>query len=309
MKAKEIVKNFGFETEDEPVSIYPFSPVYRMIRPEGDFIVKKTQHPIEKANRLMRYTKTLNEQGVDVVIPSKIQAENPRTFGEETYVVYPFVQGVPYTGKEWEIKEAGRLLGRIHALSPTDNKYELDIYDVFDFTENEVKESFQHIVQNAAPYGLTIKPELEIQLLQAVRQQEELKQAGLFSVATPHDFKANNLIYTPQPYLIDPDNAGWVPRIFDLALVLLLFHNELASAPDRPFTEQQWHLFLAGYGESVNLSHEEKMNWPKALDHVFLDEVIWLMADVEEDWQNPAQRALFNRLIQVFLNSEEFDLI
>lgn len=308
MRAKTIVKNFGFEAEDEPLSIYPFSPVYRMIRPEGDFIVKKTQHPIEKANRLMRYTKTLNEQGVDVVIPSKIQAENPRTFGEETYVVYPFVQGVPYTGKEWEIKEAGRLLGRIHALSPTDNEYELDIYDVFDFTGEEVKESFQRIEQNAAPHGIKMNPILEVRLLQAVRQQEELKQAGLISVATPHDFKANNLIYTPQPYLIDPDNAGWIPRIFDLALVLLLFNNELASAPDRTFTKQQWHLFLSGYGESVDLSLEEKINWPKALEHVFLDEVMWLMADVEEDWQNQAQRSLFDSLTQLFLNFEEYSL-
>ncbi|WKA52664.1 aminoglycoside phosphotransferase family protein [Planococcus liqunii] len=309
MKAKEIVKEFGFEGEEEPVSIYPFSPVYRMTRPEGDFIVKKTQHPIEKAHRLLRYTSTLNEQGVEVIVPAKIQAENPRTFDEETYVVYPFIQGVPYTGQDWEITEAGRLLGRIHSLSPVDNEFGLDTYDVFDFTEDEVKESFQHIVQHAAPYGLTINPLLEVRLLQAVRQQDELKQAGLFSVASPHDFKANNLVYTPQPYLIDPDNAGWIPRIFDLALVLLLFHNELASAPDRPFTKQQWHLFLAGYREFVNLSHEEKMNWPKALDHVFLDEVMWLMADVEEDWQNPAQRALFNHLIQLFLNSEEYDLI
>lgn len=309
MKAKTIVKSFGFEVEEEPVSIYPFSPVYRMKRPEGDFIVKKTQHPIEKANRLMRYTRILNEQGVDVVTPAKIQSENPRTIDKETYVVYPFVQGVPYTGQDGEIVEAGRLLGRIHALSPADNEYALDIYNVFDFTEVEVKESFQHIEQNAASHGITMNPILEVRLLQAVRQQEELKQAGLLFVATPHDFKANNLVYTPQPYLIDPDNAGWVPRIFDLALVLLLFHNELASAPDRTFTKKQWHLFLTGYGESVNLSHEEKTNWPKALDHVFLDEVMWLMADVEEDWRNPAQRALFNSLIQLVLNFEEYSLI
>lgn len=308
MKAKEIVKEFGFEGEEEPVSIYPFSPVYRMTRPEGDFIVKKTQHPIEKAYRLMRYTSTLNEQGVDVIVPAKIQAENPRTFDEETYVVYPFIQGVPYKGENWEITEAGRLLGRIHSRSAVDNEFGLETYDVFDFTENEVNESFQHIVQNAAAHGLTINPALEARLLQAVRQQEELKQAGLYSVATPHDFKANNLVYTPQPYLIDPDNAGWVPRIFDLALVLLLFHNELATAPDGPFTKQLWHLFLAGYGESVNLSHEEKMNWPKALAHVFLDEVMWLMADVEEDWQNQAQRSLFDSLTQLFLNFEEYNL-
>lgn len=144
----------------------------------------------------MRYTSTLNEQGVDVIVPAKIQAENPRTFDEETYVVYPFIQGEPYVGKDEEIKEAGRLLGRIHSLSPVDNECELDTYDVFDFTEDEVKESFQLIRQNATPHGITVNPELELRLLQAVRQQAELKQAGLIFVATPHDFKANNLVYT-----------------------------------------------------------------------------------------------------------------
>ncbi|AQU79279.1 MULTISPECIES: aminoglycoside phosphotransferase family protein [Planococcus] len=308
MKAKTIAKNFGFELEEEPISIYPFSPVYRLKRPEGDFIVKKTQHPIQKANRLMKYTKTINKQGIEVIIPAKIPVENPRTFDEETYVVYPFIHGESYIGKDWEIQEAGRLLGRIHALSPVNNEFELDIYNVFDFTEEEVTESFQHIVQNAAPHGITINPKLEVRLLQAVRQQAELKQADLISVATPHDFKANNLVYTPKPYLIDPDNAGWVPRIFDLALVLLLFHNELVSAPDRPFTKQQWHLFLLGYGEFVILSQVEKANWLKALEHVFLDEVVWLMADVEEDWQNSVQRTLFENLIQLFLDFEEYSL-
>lgn len=308
MNAKIIVKNFGFEIEEEPVSIYPFSPVYRLERPEGDFIVKKTQHPIQKANRLMRYTNTLNRQGVRVVMPAEIPTENPMTFDEETYVVYPFIKGEHYLGKNHEIKEAGRLLGRIHSLSPSENKFELDTYDVFDFTEDEVKESFQKIVQNASPYGTAINQELEVRLLQAVHQQEELKKAGLLSVATPHDFKANNLVYTPHPYLIDPDNAGWVPRIFDLALVLLLFHNELASAPDQPFTKKQWRLFLARYLESVTLTDEEKAYWLKALEHVFLDEVMWLMADVEEDWHNPAQRSLFDGLIQMFLNLEEYSL-
>ena len=57
MNAKTIVNSFGFQVEEEPVSIYPFSPVYQLERPEGEFIVKKTQTPIAKANRLMNYTK------------------------------------------------------------------------------------------------------------------------------------------------------------------------------------------------------------------------------------------------------------
>lgn len=58
----------------------------------------------------------------------------------------------------------------------------------------------------------------------------------------------------------------------------------------------------------MTLTDEEKAYWLKALEHVFLDEVMWLMADVEEDWHNPAQRSLFDGLIQMFLNLEEYSL-
>ena len=80
-------------------------------------------------------------------------------------------------------------------------------------------------------------------LLESVVSQEGLYQAGLPHVATPHDFKANNLVLIPEPFLIDPDNATWIPRIFDLALTLLLFHNEHDQAPDRVFTIDEWKLF------------------------------------------------------------------
>ncbi|HSJ39141.1 MAG TPA: phosphotransferase [Planococcus sp. (in: firmicutes)] len=306
MKAKELIEKFGFQIEEEPVSIYPFSPVYRVKGMESDFIVKKTQFPIDKADRLMNYTKSLKERGIDVVVPSALEAQNPITIDGATYVVYPFIAGHPYSGRDYEIKDAGRLLGKIHSFSPLTNEIGLDPYGVYDFNEDEVIDSFQNIVVNAAPFGLDIPATMEARLLQAVHQQELLKMSGLPHVATPHDYKANNLIYTPQPYLIDPDNAAWVPRIFDLALVLLLFHNELATAPDQPFTVKQWELFLEGYRESVGLTQQEKDYWTNAVEHVFLDEVMWLMADVAEDWQNPEQRNLFEQLIHILGNLEEY---
>lgn len=308
MNAKDILKNFGFQAEDEPISIYPFSPVYRITQPKGEFIIKKTQHPMLKANRLMAYTTSLNESGIDVVIPVSMTTENPMAIGDAMYVVYPFIEGNAYSGLDHEIHEAGKLLGRIHALSASDNEFNLSSYDVYDFNEKEVEDDIEKITENSSAYDIEIPPKLKDRLMQAVHNQEGLNQAELPHVATPYDFKANNLIYTPEPYLIDPDNAGWVPRIFDLALALLLFHNELETAPDQPFTPPQWKLFLAGYGESVVLSAKEKSYWPKAIEHVFLDEVMWLMADTPEDWHNPAQRNLFERLIQLLMDVEEYDL-
>lgn len=308
MSAKNIVKSFGFKVEDEPVSIYPFSPVYQVESPEGEFIVKKTRSPIQKAHRLMDFITRLHEQGVAVVTPAKISAGNPLVIDETTYVVYPFIHGEPYNGQNSEIKESGKLLGRIHSVSSPENEFELDVYDVFDFTEEEVEESFQKIVANATFNEVNIDSELKARLLKAVRQQAGLENAGLPSVATPHDFKANNLIYVPHPYLIDPDNAGWIPRIFDLALVLFLFHNELATAPDRPFTKRQWNIFLEGYKESVILTENEINYWAQALEHVFLDDVMWLLAEGKEDWKNPVQQNLFSNLIQLLLNLEEYSL-
>ncbi|MFC4713495.1 phosphotransferase [Planococcus dechangensis] len=308
MKASAIIKSFGFQIEEEPISIYPFSPVYRIKGAENDWIIKKTQHPYQKAQRFVAYTKNLEQQGIDVVVPVEMSAPNPATIGEATYVVYPFIEGHPYSGKDAEIVEAGRLLGKIHSFSPVENEFGLDPYDVFDFNEEEVTQSVNRIAVHASTHEVELPIELEKRLFQAVAQQDELKGAGLVHVATPHDFKANNLVYTPRPHLIDPDNAGWVPRIFDLALVLLLFHNELPSAPDKPFTESQWKLFLTGYNEFITLTAEEKLLWPKALEHVFLDEVMWLMADVEEDWHNPAQRHLFQQLAALLVDTKAYAL-
>ena len=95
-------------------------------------------------------------------------------------------------------------------------------------------------------------------LQEAVIVQRELQQTDLPHIATTYDYKANNLIMTPEPYLIDPDNATWAPRIFDLALALLLFHNEHHDAPDRVFTTQEWKTFLSGYQTYVELTEAGK---------------------------------------------------
>ena len=193
------------------------------------------------------------------------------------------IKGAQYSGKDEEIIAAGKLLGKIHSLSPKINTFELEEYDVFDFNNDEVAESVQNIEKNAARYEFKYESiHLKRKLEEVVTQQEALKNSGLQFVLTPHDFKANNLIYTPKPYLIDPDNACWIPRIFDLALALLLFHNELSTAPDTPFTSEQWQLFLQGYKKSSSLTDLEYVYWQKAIEHVFLDEVMWLMADVQE---------------------------
>lgn len=179
MKAKTVVEKFGFYEEKEPESIYPFSPVYRITNAEQDLVIKKTQHPILKAARLMEYTADLKNQGVKVVVPVTLPVENPMSINEDTFVVYPFVDGSAYKGEDWEIEEAGRMLGKIHSFSPVTNEYKLGVYNVFDFNEAEVKESASRIVKHARIWDINIYTELEEQLMQSVNSQDELKSSGL----------------------------------------------------------------------------------------------------------------------------------
>ncbi|WP_367269455.1 phosphotransferase [uncultured Rummeliibacillus sp.] len=144
--------------------------------------------------------------------------------------------------------------------------------------------------------------------MEAVKNQATIKDLRLPLVATLYDYKANNIIFTPSPYLIDPDNATWLPRIFDLALVLLLFHNELDTAPDRIFTPTQWKLFLEGYKTYTTLTEFEKEVWDAVLQHIFLDEVMWLMAEYEEDWLNQNQYNLFRSLVEILFNSADYKI-
>lgn len=303
---KEILALFGFEAKEEPISIYPYSPVYRAKYREKDVIVKRTQ---TRAEHVMSYTNMLKDKGINVVTPVKLQVDNPQKYEDTNFVVYPFIDGNKYSGKEKEIYEAGKMLGQIHSVSPTSNIYDLIDYDVYDFNKQEVEESMEAIMQHAGKAGIEIDPALKIKLLESVAAQQELYEAGLPHVATPHDFKANNLVLIPESYLIDPDNATWIPRVFDLALVLMLFHNEHEWAPDRVFTIDEWELFLSGYKEYSVLTDQEKLFWEKAKQHVFLDEVMWLMAEYEEDWQNPSQQKLFNSLIRVVIDSADYRLI
>ncbi|MET3698706.1 spectinomycin phosphotransferase [Bacillus oleivorans] len=309
MNGKMILKKFGLHVEEEPVSIYPFSPVYRVTYGERLVIVKRTQRPFERAQNLMRFTLFLRDNGIKVVTPVPLNYDNPQTIGEDTYVVYPFIEGSMYSGKDSEIYQAGKLLGQIHIHLPEENLFRLKEYEVFDFKEEEVTKSVEEIEKNATLHNVEInKKQLEDKLIQIVQQQEVLKNSGIPYVSTPFDLKANNLIYTPEPYLIDPDNAMWVPRLFDLALALLLFHNEHKTAPDSVFTPNQWKQFLHGYNEYVAFTEAELYYWEKALEHAFLDEVMWLMAEVEEDWANPRQRNLFISLIQLLFDSSSYKL-
>ncbi|MCG3088972.1 phosphotransferase [Sporosarcina cyprini] len=306
MNSSHLLRCFGFELSEEQDSIYAFSPVYKV----DNKIVKRTQYPMESAINLIKYTTYLKDAGIPVVTPVNLQTSNPQQIEEEVYICYPYIDGETYQGERTEIMQAGELLGEIHSLSTKDNAFNLNKYDVFDFTHEEVDEHLKEIAKNAATWNIDFDIQgLRNLLFTAVENQEKLKNASLIWIETPHDFKANNLVFTKKPIVIDPDNAKWIPRIFDLALALLLFHNELSSAPNRLFTPIEWQLFLEGYSGYQTLTWNEKEMWQAGLIHVFLDEVMWLLAEVQEDWIRVEQRELFVSLLNMITNAEEYRLI
>ncbi|WP_081828946.1 aminoglycoside phosphotransferase family protein [Geomicrobium sp. JCM 19037] len=228
MEIKSLISAFGLNETHSRESLYAYAPVYRV----GEYVIKKTQSPLTNAKRLMQFTTSLKEAGVRIVTPALLSSPNPIQVGDDCFVVYPFIKGDAYTGTRKQIREAGKLLGQIHQQSEGQNMWKLPVYDVFDFYHHEVKESMAKIREHAIrAQSLIPLDQLEQTFAAAVDAQDELGNAPLKYVLTPHDYKANNLLYTDSsPVLIDPDNAGYVPAIFDLALVLLLFHNEMASA-------------------------------------------------------------------------------
>ncbi|WP_204249562.1 hypothetical protein, partial [Vagococcus silagei] len=154
-------------------------------------------------------------------------------------------------------------------------------YDAFDFESNEIESDFSTVKERLlATQSMIDTPYFGSLLKQTLLAQTDLKALSLPKIATPYDYKADNLVYlnSTTPYLIDPDNALFLPRIFDVALALLLFHNVLDTAPNHVWTPHEWQLFLEGYTQSVTLIPQEKSTWIKAVQHIFMDEVLWLLS-------------------------------
>ncbi|MFY8330117.1 phosphotransferase [Vagococcus carniphilus] len=310
MTHQHILKAFNFETHDTLHSIYPYSPVYKIKKESQSYVIKQTRSSIEESNHVALFLERLNQLGIQIVTPVKLDVNNPLEIDEEVWTVYPFINGQKYTGTDQQIVEAGKLLGSIHALSSNNNKETLAVYEEYEFEEKDIQDDFSIIETHLKSEEKKQINSIKNSIPRLIKQQEILKTLNLPKVATPYDFKADNLIYQTDntPYLIDPDNAIFIPRIFDLALTLLLFHNVLESAPKTTWTPDKWELFLKGYKQYVTLTKEEINYFPIAVEHLFIDEVVWLMADFEEGWRNNRQRNFFLSIFTLLEHLNNYSL-
>lgn len=283
---------FGL-AEVDPRSLTRFAAVHRGRTVHGTEVVVKRAgtNPVRVA-ALGAWTAALHATGLGVVRAVEVPAPNPQQVGNDWWVVYPWVAGDAYTGDPDQVSAAGDLLGRMHtaAVATTD----LRPYAWPDTEAEDVRSDLTTLASVLADHGgsdAAVRAlgerwwNVSLPLLR--KRDADLVRCGVSS-----DYKANNLVFTGAgPVLVDPDNGGYEPRLFDLALAVVLFHNECDGAPARLFTDDEWTAFVGAYARHVRLTPAERELWPAALDHMLWEEGTWALEDNDaEGWADPRQR-------------------
>lgn len=305
---------FGL-AEIEERSLSPWASVHRARSADGqEVVVKRTAGQGHRAAAMADWTRALAAAELPVVTPADLAAANPQAVpasqddGEpDWWVVYPFVTGRPYAGTLDDIAAAGDLLGHLHAVElPGNLRDRLRPYAWTDVTHDAVEGDLetldaafaQNVPHRATDASTTVHTLAErwwtvsLPALVAADDKELLPRAGVTS-----DYKASNLVWATvgdreRPVLVDPDNGGLEPRILDLALALILFHNECPTAPSRLLTAAEWERFATAYLRHVDLTDRERELWPAAVDHMLWEEGTWVLEDNDTDaWADPRQGA------------------
>lgn len=298
MKYSDILRGFGIPVEGEQnlESLYAYAPVYRFNYVDRDWVIKRTAVRSE-GESIAAWTSYLVSQGIGSVAPTQHFGKNPQSFPsgknntEENWVIYPFIRGIPYTGNTAQIYAAGKLLGQIHAAGmKADFKLKVS-KTVITIEKKEIDEDISIILQEiekSAPEKLTIAQNILTSYSQSYLENilPKLLKIDLPLTNCSWDYKAANLIYEndTSPILIDPDHGGRIPRMYDLATALLLFHCDLPSAPKKMFTPAEWIIFLEAYTHYIQPTVEEQKTWRDLLLCAWMDQALWLLSHFPEGW-------------------------
>ncbi|MCK8058725.1 MULTISPECIES: phosphotransferase [unclassified Fusibacter] len=291
-----------FKLNENQASIYKYAPVYKHYLNDQDVIIKRTKKQKERLEPLVKWQEHLVENGIATLTPVPYNHQLHHAIDSDNWVVYPYIQGSAYSGERGQIEKAGELLGRLHKLGEEGyfthgfnwHRYDDEFYA-------DVEGDIKGILSNYS--DLTDHKNFNA-LFKAINGLNHSKSASLQSLDLPMvdghwDYKASNLIFKSDGItLIDTDNAGRIPRLFDLALALLLFHTESSGAPNRVFTTDEWQVFYHGYARHVSLTEKEKNNWQDFLLFVYMDEVLWAVSDLEED--EPQRQKDFMKSLLLF---------
>jgi spectinomycin phosphotransferase len=290
----------AFEVDPaEASSLWPLAPVFRVTWRGRAAVLKRTQHPAQRARELQRWLRALELGGV----PCPFALVEPVESGDDTWVLYPYASGEPYRDLPGALRAAGRLLSDVHRVAQG-AEHELARFRWIDETNAasraEDRESFEAL---AARVGLEDRAvERWNALIDAYYGDvtTALKRAELPVCNTTFDFKANNLLFSEgRLRLLDVDRAARVPRVLDLALAVLLFRNEHPHVSPALFTPAEWAAFANGYLEQGALTPDERRLFPKALHYMLIDEGLWLL--LNDDWTSPRQRCFLESLLETDL--------
>ncbi|MBG0811967.1 aminoglycoside phosphotransferase family protein [Methylosinus sp. H3A] len=290
---------FPFEHPEPPVSLYDYAPVFRVRDRHGDWVVKRTGLVHSGGSAIGQWLTALRSLGVNVVAPALHFSPNPRRLDDgKEWVVYPFVSGTAYHARDSEIRAAGELLGQMHAADLPETRM-LATYDAPVVRSAEWVE--RHLATAEEPLRLHGMNPATIRAVAVSRTARAAPIAGLPLAGCSFDFKASNLVFGPEPVLVDPDHAARMPRVFDLAVALLLFHCDLPTAPGRLWTAAEWRGFLQGYRLHVAFTDLEVSSWEEVLNLARLDQAIWLLGNWPEGWRDPKEGAYLANLATIDL--------
>lgn len=297
MHGHAFLSAFPFDHPEPPISLCDYGPVLRVRDRRGDWVVKRTGLVHSDGEAIGDWLTALRRLGVDVVVPVPHLSPNPRRLDDgKEWIVYPFVSGTNYHATKEEIRAAGVLLGRMHAADPPQT-HQLATYETA--VVRSVGWVERHLASAERPmrfYGIDPAPIRTVAITRAARAAPI---AGLPLAGCSFDFKASNLVFGPAPVLVDPDHAARIPRLFDLAVALLLFHCDLPTAPGRLWTEAEWAEFLQGYFQHVTLTAHEAASWDAILNLAWLDQAVWLLGSWPEGWADPKEGAYLANLAAI----------
>ncbi|MGW6500015.1 phosphotransferase [Nonomuraea angiospora] len=292
----EVFSRFGIEQQE---SIYPFAPVFRGVIGGRDVVVKRT-HSAEAMGRWVRH---LAGAGLPVVTP----LAGPYRIAGDDWVAYPWIDGRGYDGSAADVRAAGDLLGRLHLAGDAEVSPGLPGFEWPDHDEASVEEDVEGLGKVLGAWRPDLRREVVGRFEPLLRSFMTTTLPAVRGAALPvadvtMDFKAVNLVYgAAGPVLVDPDNGERVPRVLDLALAVLLFHNDLPGEPARLFDEMEWATFRDAYLGRVRLTGTERELWPTALTYMLLEWGVWTAVNGGEvgDWESARQAAFLTDLLTV----------
>lgn len=285
---------FQFDEPSPPTSLCAYGPVFQVRDHRGVWVVKRTGLVHSSGAAIGSWVTALRRAGVRTVAPASGFAPNPRTLDDgKTWVVYPYVAGMPYRADKLQIASAGQLLGRIHAAGVP------EVNDLRTYEQPVVRSAEwidRHKEAAVMAMGRAGFAADAFRALASTRFAAQAPVLGLPLVGGSFDFKASNLVFTPEPVLIDPDHAARLPRLYDLAVAALLFHNDLPSAPGKLWAADEWQTFLCGYLQHVTPTRHERASWEAVLHLAWLDQGVWLLGNFPEGWADSKEAGYLHDL-------------